>query len=158
MLELIQPFYLLFSSFMAFFYYLYHIPLQQALSLRLVWCWYQGPLPPFRVKSCIIYGVGGWENRFQVQYGIYSCVRSVRYLQSLLYSSMVPARVGICRYIGTESYWFGRQYGASDRVVQVPQVNWYGAYRFIQQQYSASDGSSHRHIGTRLVNLGSSTM
>ena len=35
-------------------------------------------------------------------------------------SSTVPARVGIRRHIGTESYRFGRQYGASDRVVRVP--------------------------------------
>ena len=35
-------------------------------------------------------------------------------------SSTVPARVGIYRHIGTESYRFGRQYGTSDRVIWVP--------------------------------------
>ena len=141
MLEFIWPPYSLFSSFTASFYYLYHIPPQQALSPRLVWCWCWGPLPPFRVKSCIICGVGGQENRFQVQYGVYGRVRSVRYLQSLLHGSTVPARVGIRRHIGTESYRFGQQYGASDRVVWGPQANRHGAYRFMRWQYGASDGS-----------------
>ena len=158
MLELIQPPYLLFSSFMASFYYLYYIPPQQALSLRLVWCQYQGPLSPSRVESCIIYRVSGQENRFQVQYGVHGRVRSVWYLQSLLHSSMVPAWVNIRRHISTESYWFKRQYSTSNRVIWVPQANWHGAYWFMQQQYSTSDGSSHRHISTRLINLGSSIM
>ena len=158
MLELIQPLYLLFSSFMASFYYLYYISPQQALSLRLVQCWYWGPLPPSKVKSCIVYGVGRWENRFQAQYSIYSRVRSVRYLQLLLHSSTVLARVGIHRHISTESYRFGQQYSVNDRVIQVPQANQHRAYQFMQQQYSASDGSSHRYISTRLVNSGSSIM
>ena len=156
MLKLIRPSYSLFSSSMASFYYLYYISPRQASSLRLVWCQYRGPLPPSRVKSCIVYRVGGWENRFQVQYSVYSRIRSVQYLQLLLYSSMVPVRVGIHRHISIKFYWFGWQYNTSNRVIQVPQANQHRVYQFIQQQYGVSDGLSYRHISTRLVNSGSS--
>ena len=80
MLELVRPLYSLFSSSMASFYHPYYIPPRQASSPRLVWCWCRGPLPPSGVESCIVCGVGGWEIRFQVQYGVHGRVRSVRYL------------------------------------------------------------------------------
>ena len=53
-------------------------------------------------------------------------------------SSTVPARVGIRRHIGTESYRFGRQYGASHRV---------GSHTYQRDSYRV-----HRRIGVALVN------
>ena len=124
------------------------------------------PLPPSRgpwVESCIVYRVGGQENRFQVQYGVRGRIRSVRYLQSLSYGSTVPAQVGIRRRISTESYQFGQQYDTSggsrypkaDRhgvlLVHAVAVRCQRRVRGSRERGSTQSYLARRRIGIRLV-------